>query len=251
MRVADKLVLITGGASGLGYAAAQVMLAAGARVALFDRDAERVAQAAQTLGANASAYAVDVIDAAAVATAIDRLGPLHALLNCAGIGPASRTLGRQGPMPLELFERVLQINLVGSFNVARLAAAVMARNEPDAEGERGVIVHTASVAAFEGQIGQVAYAASKGGIVAMTLPMARDLAGLGIRVNAIAPGIFDTPLMQAASEEVRQPLIAATQFPKRLGEPQEFGRLALHILENRFLNASVLRLDGGLRMPPR
>ncbi len=251
MQVTDKLVLITGAASGLGYAAAQVMLAAGARVALFDRDAERVEKAAQTLGGKACAYVADVVDAEAMATQIDRLGPLHALINCAGIGPASRTIGRQGPMPLELFERVLQVNLVGSFNAARLAAAAMARNDPDDGGERGVIVHTASIAAFEGQIGQVAYAASKGGIVAMTLPMARDLAGLGIRVNAIAPGIFDTPLMQAAGEEVRQPLIAATQFPKRLGEPEEFARLVLHILENRFINASVLRIDGGLRMSPR
>lgn len=251
MHIAGKLVVVTGGASGLGYAAAQVLVAAGARVALIDRDAERVQAAALSLGSAAQAYVVDVVDAQGVSDLLAALGQLHGLLNCAGIGPASRTVGKQGPMPLQLFEQVVQVNLIGSFNLARCAAARMALNEVDEQGERGVIIHTASIAAYEGQVGQVAYAASKGGIVGMTLPMARDLAGLGIRVNTIAPGIFDTPLMQAASEDVRRPLIAATQFPKRLGEPREFGELALHIMQNSFLNGEVLRIDGGLRMPAR
>ncbi|NNM51621.1 MAG: SDR family NAD(P)-dependent oxidoreductase [Pseudomonadales bacterium] len=254
MQIQQAVVVVTGGASGLGLATARLALQEGARVALFDRNAEVLA-VARELGAQALAAVVDVTDEESVVQALDQVleawGSVHALVNCAGIGAASRTVGKQGPMPLAQFAQVIQINLIGSFNMARLAAARMALNEPNAEGERGCIVHTASVAAFEGQVGQVAYSASKGGIVGMTLPMARDLAGLGIRVNTVAPGIFDTPLMQASPDDVKQPLIAMTQFPKRLGHPEEYARLVLHILQNTFMNGETVRIDGAIRMAPR
>ncbi len=254
MQIENSVVVITGAASGLGWATAQVLEVQGARVALLDRQASVFAQA-DTLGGAAMAATVDVTDTASAEAAYQqvmaRWGRIDALINCAGIGGASRTLGKQGPMPLDLFQRIVQVNLLGSFNMARLAAEQIAKNAAGDDGERGVIIHTASIAAYEGQVGQVAYSASKGGIVGMTLPMARDLAGMGIRVNTIAPGIFATPLMQAAGDEVSQPLIAATQFPKRLGLPQEFGELVAHILGNRFINGEVLRIDGALRMPPR
>ncbi len=253
MQLDQSVVVITGAASGLGWATAQYLSQRGMRVALLDRQ-EDVVHKARSLPV-ALGQSLDVTDAEAAARTLDEVvahwGRLDALVNCAGIGGAARTLGRQGPMPLEAFNRAIQVNLVGSFNMARLAAERISKHEAGPDGERGVIIHTASIAAFDGQIGQVAYSASKGGVVGMTLPMARDLAGLGIRVMTIAPGIIETPMMQSAGEEVRAPLIAATQFPKRLGMPEEYAALVAHILENRFLNGEVIRIDAGLRMPPR
>jgi NAD(P)-dependent dehydrogenase (short-subunit alcohol dehydrogenase family) len=182
---------------------------------------------------------------------VEKFGAIHILINCAGIGSASKTVGKQGPHPLDYFKLVLDINLTGTFNAIRLAAEAMGKNEPEQDNECGVIVNTASVAAFDGQVGQAAYSASKGGVVGMTLPIARDLARMGIRNNTIAPGIFDTPMMAMASDEVRNPLIEMTQFPKRLGNPDEFAMLATQIIENPFLNGETIRLDGGIRMQPK
>jgi NAD(P)-dependent dehydrogenase (short-subunit alcohol dehydrogenase family) len=200
---------------------------------------------------SASFVEADVTDADQLAAAVDALQGLRFAVSCAGIGWAERTVGRDGPAALEPFETVVGVNLIGTFNVLRLAAAAMARNEPDGEGERGAIVMTASIAAFEGQIGQAAYAASKGGVVGLTLPAARDLARLGIRVCTIAPGLFDTPLLAGLPEETRTALGAQIPFPSRLGRPEEYARLACHVAENTMLNGEVLRLDGALRMPPR
>ena len=252
MHIAQQAFIVTGGASGLGAATARRLAAAGGKVLIVDVQDAAGQELAQALGGGYAHCDVTLATEAQAAVAeAQKLGPLRGLVNCAGVAPATRTLGKDGPHPLDSFARAVNVNLIGSFNMARLAAAAMAQQESMIDGERGIIIHTASVAAYDGQIGQTAYAASKAGIVGMTLPMARDLAGLGIRVNTIAPGIFDTPLMQAASEDVRRPLIAATQFPKRLGEPREFGELALHIMQNSFLNGEVLRIDGGLRMPAR
>jgi NAD(P)-dependent dehydrogenase (short-subunit alcohol dehydrogenase family) len=244
--------LVAGGASGLGAATARALDEAGANVTIADIDAERGAALADELGARF--VATDVTDEAQVQAAVDQAAGdegLRISVSCAGIGPAEKTAGRKGPHDLALFERVIAINLVGSFNVLRLAAAKMLGNDPDEEGQRGVHINTASIAAFDGQIGQVAYSASKGGIVGLTLPAARDLAQSGIRVCAIAPGLFDTPLLAGLPEEVRTSLGATVPNPPRLGRPGEYAALALHIVANTMLNGEVIRLDGALRMPPR
>ncbi|MBC7751894.1 MAG: 3-hydroxyacyl-CoA dehydrogenase [Candidatus Saccharibacteria bacterium] len=252
----QKVALVTGGASGLGLATVRLLAEKGACVAIFDLNREQADLVALELGSKVRAYTVNVSDEVSVKTAIDQVmqdfGGLHIAVNCAGIGSASRTVGKNGPHSLELFTKVITINLIGTFNVTRLAAEAMQHNTPDDEdNERGVIINTASVAAFDGQIGQVAYSASKGGVVGMTLPLARDLAMIGVRVNTIAPGIFNTPLMNASPDSVKLPLIAMTQFPKRLGYPEEYAKLALHIVENSFMNGETIRLDGAIRMQPR
>jgi NAD(P)-dependent dehydrogenase (short-subunit alcohol dehydrogenase family) len=241
--------LVVGGASGLGEATARELARRGARVTLADLNREAGEELAGEL--SAGFVEADVTDADQLAAAVDALQGLRFAVSCAGIGWAERTVGRDGPAALEPFETVVGVNLIGTFNVLRLAAAAMARNEPDGEGERGAVVMTASIAAFEGQIGQAAYAASKGGVVGLTLPAARDLARLGIRVCTIAPGLFDTPLLAGLPEETRTALGAQIPFPSRLGRPEEYARLACHVAENTMLNGEVLRLDGALRMPPR
>jgi NAD(P)-dependent dehydrogenase (short-subunit alcohol dehydrogenase family) len=241
--------LVVGGASGLGEATARELARRGARVTVADLNREAGEELAGEL--SASFVEADVTDADQLAAAVDALQGLRFAVSCAGIGWAERTVGRDGPAALEPFETVVGVNLIGTFNVLRLAAAAMARNEPDGEGERGAVVMTASIAAFEGQIGQAAYAASKGGVVGLTLPAARDLARLGIRVCTIAPGLFDTPLLAGLPEETRTALGAQSPFPSRLGRPDEYARLACHVAENTMLNGEVLRLDGALRMPQR
>ncbi|MDP1539109.1 MAG: 3-hydroxyacyl-CoA dehydrogenase [Moraxellaceae bacterium] len=255
MQLQDKIAVITGGASGLGMATVKSYLAKGAKVAIFDLNAEAGQAAVQELGANVMFCRTNVSDEASVqealAAVVANWGAVHIAVNCAGVGSAMRTVGKNGPHSLEVFSKVITINLIGTFNVTRLAAAEMAKNEPNADGERGVVINTASVAAFDGQIGQVAYSASKGGVVGMTLPLARDLATIGVRVNTIAPGIFNTPLMNSSPDSVKMPLIEMTQFPKRLGHPDEYGQLAVHIVENSFLNGETIRIDGAIRMAPR
>jgi NAD(P)-dependent dehydrogenase (short-subunit alcohol dehydrogenase family) len=247
--------VITGGASGLGRATAARLVAAGGRVALLDLATSAGADVAKSLGPAALFAPADVTSAdqvsAALDTARDRLGGLSVLVNCAGIGTAMKTVGKAGPARLEDFTRVITVNLIGTFNCIRLAAAIMARNEPTRDGERGVVINTASVAAFDGQIGQAAYSASKGGIVGLTLPVARDLAEVGIRVVTIAPGIFDTPLLGTLPEPVRASLAKQVPFPQRLGQPEEYAALAAHIIENVMLNGETIRLDGAIRMTPR
>lgn len=252
MNPSGQLALVTGAASGLGRATATALAEAGAKVVLVDLDAEAVAGAAAAIGGRS--FALDVADAAAVEAAmpeIEALGSLRVLVNCAGVAPAGKIVGRDGPMPLAAFERAVRVNLIGTFNLMRLAAAAMARLEPMADGERGVIVNTSSIAAFEGQIGQAAYAASKGGVASLTLPAARELAAQGIRVMAIAPGLFGTPMLLGMPEKVQESLAATVPFPARFGRPEEYAALVLHILANPMLNGSVLRLDGALRMAPR
>ena len=256
MDIKGKVAVVTGGASGLGRATAQTIIDAGGKVAILDRNAELAEQSARELGADAAAFAVDVTEADSVAAAIhsvmERFEAIHIDVNCAGIGTAGRTVGRDGPLDLTAFNFVIQVNLVGTFNTLRLCAVHMAKNEPEAaDGERGVIINTASVAAYDGQIGQAAYSASKGGVVGMTLPIARDLARSGVRVCTIAPGIFETPMMLGAPDRVRAPLIESVQFPKRLGDAPEFALLARQIVENPYLNGETIRLDGGIRMQPR
>ena len=247
--------VITGGASGLGRATATRLAAAGARVALLDRPASAGAEVAKSLGAAAVFTPADVTSADDVVAALDRAsaecGGLNVLVNCAGIGTAMKTYGKAGPARLEDFTRVIQVNLIGTFNCIRLAAAHMARNKPTADGERGVVINTASVAAFDGQIGQAAYSASKGGIVGLTLPVARDLAEQGIRVVTIAPGIFETPLLGTLPEPVRASLANQVPFPKRLGQPDEYAALVAHVITNVMLNGETIRLDGAIRMQPR
>jgi NAD(P)-dependent dehydrogenase (short-subunit alcohol dehydrogenase family) len=255
MRIADTVALVTGGASGLGEATVRAFAEGGGRVVILDRPGSPGEQVAASLGERALFAPADVTSdtevAAAVARAVERFGTVHVAVNCAGVGAAMRVVTKSGPMPLEMFRMVIEINLIGTFNVLRLAAAQMAKNAPDAEGERGVIINTASAAAFDGQIGQAAYSASKGGVVSMTLPVARDLAGLGIRCVTIAPGTFDTPMLAMLPEPQRQALAAQIPFPSRLGRPSEFAALARHIVENPMLNGETIRLDGALRMPPR
>jgi NAD(P)-dependent dehydrogenase (short-subunit alcohol dehydrogenase family) len=250
MRIQDTAAIITGGASGLGEATARHFREMGAKVTLLDRDADRGQAVAKEIGAHFAQTDVtdDASVAAAIAQAKEVMGRITAAVNCAGIATGAKTLGRDGPHPLDAFRRTLDINLVGTFNVARLAAAEMATNLPDADGARGVIVNTASIAAFDGQKGQVAYAASKGGIVGLSLPMARDLARDGIRVMAIAPGIFATPMMRGLPQEVQDSLAAEVTNPKRLGDPAEYAALARFIVECGYLNGEVIRLDGALRM---
>lgn len=253
MNISGKTVFVTGGASGLGAATARALVGAGARAAILDRDAARGEAVAAELGGRF--FAVDVADAAsaeaAVSEAIAALGTPSALVNCAGIGTAGRIVGRDGPMPLDAFEKVVRVNLVGSFNMMRLCAHAMSVAQPDANGQRGVIISTASVAAFDGQIGQAAYAASKGGIVALTLPAAREFARFGIRVLAIAPGLFLTPLLAELPREVQEGLAAAIPNPARLGRPEEFAALVAAMIDNDYLNGEVVRLDGALRMAPK
>ena len=252
MRVAEHTFVITGGASGLGAATAQHLVAQGAAVVLLDINQSAVEAVAQRLGNKALGLACDICDAEQVQQALDaavqQFGALHGLINCAGIVGAQRILGRKGPHDLDDFARVLNINVIGSFNVLRLAAQVLANNAPNTQGERGVVINTASIAAYDGQLGQAAYAASKGAIVSLTLPAARELAGQGIRVMTIAPGIFETPMMAGMTEEVRASLSAGVPFPPRLGKPEEYAALAQHIIENSMLNGEVIRLDGALRM---
>ncbi len=255
MDINGKVALVTGGASGLGEATVRALAARGANVVIVDLNAKAGQALADELGARTAFQAADVANPgemeAAVNLALSRFGGLQIVANCAGIGPSARTVGKEGPHSLEQFEKVVRVNLIGSFNVTRLSAAAMARGTPDAGGERGVIVNTASVAAFDGQIGQAAYAASKAGIVGMTLPIARDLSRDGIRVMTIAPGIFDTPLLASLPEPVRQSLGQQVPFPPRLGKPEEFARLVVAIAENPMLNGETIRLDGAIRMGPK
>ncbi|MQY51644.1 3-hydroxyacyl-CoA dehydrogenase [Rhodocyclus tenuis] len=255
MRIEDSVFLVTGGGSGLGAATARRLVAGGARVLLADVNSEAGTALAEELGANAAFVHANVADEASAAAAVDaacsRFGRLDGLVNCAGIAPAEKIVGREGAHRLESFARVINVNLVGSFNMLRLAAVAMGRNQPNAGGERGVIINTASVAAYDGQIGQAAYAASKGGIVALTLPAARELARSGIRVMTIAPGIFETPMLLGMPEEVQQALGNMVPFPSRLGKPDEYAALVQHIVENAMLNGEVIRLDGAIRMAPR
>ena len=255
MRIEGSAALVVGGASGLGEAAVRALHARGARVVVADLDAERGAALADELGERAAFAAADVTQPTqleqAVAAAARAPGGLRISIHCAGIGHAERIARAKGPHRPDSFERVVAVNLVGTFHALRLASVAMLANAPDEEGERGVIVNTASIAAYDGQIGQVAYAASKGGVVALTLPAARDLAGSGIRVCAIAPGLFDTPLLAGLPAEARTQLAASIPFPARLGRPAEFAELACHIAENAMLNGEVIRLDGALRMAPR
>ncbi|WP_068860259.1 3-hydroxyacyl-CoA dehydrogenase [Perlucidibaca aquatica] len=255
MQLQNKIAIVTGGASGLGLATVKGFLDKGAKVAIFDLNVDVGQSVAAELGENCHFCQVNVSDEASVQAALaevsSKWGGVHVAVNCAGIGSAMRTVGKNGPHSLDVFNKVITVNLIGTFNVTRLAAAEMAKNEGNADNERGVIINTASVAAFDGQIGQVAYSASKGGVVGMTLPLARDLASVGVRVNTIAPGIFNTPLMNAAPDSVKLPLIEMTQFPKRLGYPEEYALLAIQLVENAFLNGETIRIDGAIRMAPR
>ncbi len=255
MEINGSSALISGGASGLGAATARRLHADGAHVTIADLNEERGGELVSDLGERAAFVRTDVSDESSVKAAVEQAAGvgdgLRISVCCAGVGWAERTVSRRGPHSLQPFETVIRVNLIGTFNVLRLAAAAMQENDPRPGGERGVCVNTASVAAFEGQIGQLSYSASKGGIVAMTVPAARDLAGAGIRVCTIAPGIFDTPLLGALPEENRQALGDAVPFPKRLGHPDEYAALAAHIASNEMLNGEVIRLDGALRMAPR
>jgi len=255
LEIRNSAFLVTGGASGLGAATARLFAQNGAGVVVADVNEAAGEETAAGIGERARFVRTDVTDEGSVRKAVDAalqsFGALHGLINCAGIGPAKKVLGKKGIHPLEDFVRAVQVNLVGTFNAIRLAAAAMAGNEPTEGGERGVIVNTASVAAFEGQIGQAAYSASKGGVVSMTLPIARELAGHGIRVATIAPGIFQTPMLAALPEGVRESLGEQVPFPRRLGRPEEYAALARHIVENEMLNGEVIRLDGAIRMAPR
>jgi len=253
MQIDQQVAVVTGGASGLGHAAAEALAERGARVALLDINAEAVRSASEAM--NCLGVVCDVRQPQSVSDALrtvrDRIGAPAICVNCAGVGPAKRILGKDGPMPLEDFARVVDINLIGTFNVLRLVAAEMATREPLPTGERGVIINTASIAAYEGQIGQCAYAASKGAVASLTIPAARELAQIGVRVLAIAPGIFLTPMLQALPEAAQQSLAAAIPFPRRLGHPDEFAALALHMVENVMLNGEVVRIDGAIRLAPR
>jgi NAD(P)-dependent dehydrogenase (short-subunit alcohol dehydrogenase family) len=255
MELENKGVLVTGGASGLGAACVRLLSRGGARVVIADLNSETGTALAAELGDSTLFVKTNVVDEAsmqnAVRTAVDKFGGLHVLINCAGIGPPEKVLGKSGPSSLESFNKVIQVNLIGTFNSIRLVASAMTTNTPNEGGERGVIINTASVAAFDGQIGQAAYSASKGGIVGMTLPIARELARYGIRVMTIAPGIFDTPLLAGLPEPARISLGQQVPFPPRLGRPDEYAALAKHIIENEMLNGEVIRLDGGIRMAPR
>ena len=255
MRIEGKTFITTGGASGLGRAAAEAILAAGGQVVLLDVNADTGAAAEAALGAKARFVKADVTSEAevqaAVQTAVTAFGGLHGVVNAAGICPAAKVLGKNGPHALDLFEKTIRVNIGGTFNVIRLAAAVMAANPPEDTGERGVIVNTASIAAFEGQIGQAAYAASKGGVVGLTLPVAREFASTGIRCVTVAPGTFDTPLLAGLPEAARVSLGQQVPFPSRLGNPAEYGALVRHIIENVMINGETIRIDGALRMAPR
>jgi len=253
MKLTGAAAIVTGGGSGLGKATAEAFAAKGARVALFDRNAEAAEAVAKAIGG--LAIAGDVADSAsaefALAKAAAAHGPARILVNCAGVGVAKRVVGRDGPQPLGDFETVIRINLIGTFNMIRLFAAAASRLEPLEDGERGTVVNTASVAAYEGQVGQSAYSASKGGVVAMTLPIARELAQFGVRVNAIAPGLFLTPMLLGLPQEAQESLGRSVPYPARLGDPAEYAALAAFIVENPYLNGETIRIDGALRLPPR
>ncbi len=255
MEIQGKTFIVSGGGSGLGKATAQLLAEQGAHIVIADLNPTAGEQAVGELGEQTVFQQTDVTDESsvqnAITTAIQRFGMLHGAINCAGIGMAERTLSKRGVHSLASFTKTIQVNLIGTFNVLRLAAEAMANNEPSASGERGVIINTASVAAFDGQIGQIAYSASKGGIVGMTLPAARDLATLGIRVITIAPGIFDTPLLAGLPEAARLSLGQQVPFPSRLGQPREYAALVAHIIQNQMLNGEVIRLDGAIRMAPK
>ena len=254
MTIANHVFLVAGGGSGLGAATASMLVAEGAKVVIADVNDAGTAHAAK-LGASARFLRTDVTDEASTAAAVDlcisAFGGIHGAVNCAGVAPGERVVGKQGPHSLATFERAVRINLVGTFNVIRLAAARMTAKPAMESGERGVIVNTSSVAAFEGQIGQAAYAASKAGVNGMTLPIARELAKFGIRVMTIAPGIFDTPMLRGMSDELRASLGAQVPFPSRLGQPEEYAAMVRHIIENEMLNGEVIRLDGAIRMAPK
>lgn len=255
MQIKDNCFLITGGSSGLGAACVQRLAGAGGHVIIADLNVEAGEALAQSLGDAVRFVCTDVTSEAdvqtAVSTAVSQFGALRGIINCAGIAIAARVLGRDAVHDLAAFNKVLQVNVVGSFNVIRLGTAVMTENEPNDEGERGIVINTASIAAFDGQIGQAAYSASKGGIVAMTLPIAREMARFGIRVMTIAPGIFETPMMAGLPEKARQSLGEQVPFPSRLGKPTEYAALAQHIIENPMLNGETIRLDGAIRMAPK
>jgi len=255
MDINGKVALVSGGASGLGAATVKMITASGGRVVILDLNENLGQSLAHELGDRARYVRADVSDPneveQAVKAATDAFGALHICVNCAGIGDPQKIVGKEGPADLSRFTKVIRVNLIGTFNVARLAAWAIARNDPASDGERGVIINTASVAAFDGQIGQAAYSASKGGIVGLTLPLARDLSSLGIRVMTIAPGLFDTPLLAALPDDVKTSLGAMVPFPKRLGKPAEYALLAKQIIENPMLNGEVIRLDGAIRMAPR
>jgi len=255
MELANTGVLVTGGASGLGAACVRLLAQAGAKVVIADLNSELGTALATEIGSSALFFKTNVVEEestqAAIKAAVDHCGSLHVVINCAGIGVAEKTVSKRGPHALANFTKVINVNLIGTFNVIRLAATSMAENQPNQEGERGVIINTASVAAFDGQIGQAAYSASKGGIVGMTLPIARDLASYGIRVMTIAPGLFDTPLLAGLPEPARISLGQQVPFPPRLGRPSEYALLAKQIIENPMLNGTTIRLDGAIRMQPR
>ena len=253
MRLDGQAAIVTGGASGLGAATAQRLARAGCRVAALDINKSAVEASAQRIGG--IGIVCDVADAASAEAAVAKAREMHGaarlLVNCAGVGTAGRIVGRDGPMPLAAFERVIRVNLIGSFNLLRLAAADMGTLDPLADGERGVIINTASIAAYEGQVGQAAYAASKAGVVGLTLPAAREFSRIGVRVVTIAPGLFHTPMVEGLPPEIQRALAEGIPFPQRLGEPEEYAALVEHIASNRFLNGETIRLDGALRMPPR
>ncbi|MGG4457629.1 3-hydroxyacyl-CoA dehydrogenase [Brevibacillus porteri] len=251
----NSVVVVTGGASGLGEATVKNIVAHGGKALMMDVNDEKGTQLAEALGDQVLYVNTNVVEEADVRSALDqaveKFGKITAAVNCAGIGGSQKTYGKNGPFDLALFTKIIQVNLIGTFNVIRLAAAKISENEPNEQGERGVIVNTASAAAFEGQMGQAAYSASKGGVVGMTLPIARDLSSLGIRVVTIAPGLFETPMLGRAPEHVKQALSAMVPFPQRLGQPNEFAHLVQSIIENPMLNGEVIRLDGALRMQPK
>ncbi|MBS0569139.1 MAG: SDR family oxidoreductase [Proteobacteria bacterium] len=255
MQLDHTKAVVTGGVSGLGFAVAKHLVARGASVALLDINDEKGAAAVAELGAKASYQRVDVTSedgvAAAMKQATGHMGGLNAAISCAGILGAGRVLGKEGPMPLKTFQTTVLVNLVGSFNVAKAAASVMQNNAPGEDGERGVIVNTASIAAYEGQIGQAAYAASKGGVVGMTLPMAREFARIGVRVMTVAPGVFHTPMVDGMPQNVYDSLCAQVPYPSRLGSPEEFADTVAFILQNRYMNGSVIRVDGAIRLAPK
>ena len=252
MKLTGVAAIVTGGGSGLGRATAEALAAKGAKVTVFDLNPAAAEEAAKAIGG--LAVAGDVADEASAGAALAKAAAAHGaarvLVNCAGIGIAKRVVGREGPQPLADFDKVIRVNLIGTFNMIRLAAAEMAKLEP-IDGERGIVISTASIAAYDGQIGQAAYSASKGGVVAMTLPIARELAQFGIRVNAIAPGVFMTPMMAGLPQAAQDSLGASVPFPARLGQPAEYAALAIHIIENGYLNGETIRIDGALRMAPK
>ena len=252
MEIANKVFIVTGGASGLGAGTARMLTQAGARVVLADVQDEAGQALAAELGQRyLHCDVTQEADAQAVVAAALEFGPLFGLVNCAGVAPAAKTVGKNGAHALDLFQKVISINLVGTFNMIRLAAQAMSKNDPDVTGERGVLINTASVAAYDGQIGQSAYAASKSGVVGMTLPVARDLAPLGIRCVTIAPGIFGTPMIFGMPQQVQDSLAASIPFPSRLGRPEDYAKLVHHIISNEMLNGETIRLDGAIRMPPK